>query len=236
MKTKRTAFTLIELLVVVAIMAVLISLLLPALQTARESAREVYCLSNLRQMLIATNLYQANSNSQFPVAYTYDADRNEYAWDFFTFDDGRPSQPGWLWQGKMIDKIQECPSCRVPTTWGRPYTGYNYNTSYLGRGSSEFISYPAKADQVQNPAQCAAFGDGEFAGGPNNFMRSPFQGPFEQSGLNPFGTQGYRHNDKTNVGFVDGHAQSWKKRFDIYPSVPFQCGFLSPDNSLYDLE
>jgi prepilin-type N-terminal cleavage/methylation domain-containing protein len=246
----RRGFTLIELLVVIAIIALLVSILLPSLQRARRQARRVVCLTNLRGMASAASMYAAGHDGSYPTAYRMEIrgdQRRSLAWDFTTiqYRDGRDADviPGLLWEGEGSGAIQQCPSFDGGHNWADdPYTGYNYNTSYVGHGQMEGIQRPVRQEDIGNPAGCALFGDGQYAGGANKFMRSPFPSPSDASfGGRAAGTQGFRHLGTTCVAWADGHADWQEERHtDTISSqesdIAEGCGFLSEDNSAYDLQ
>jgi len=254
---RRRAFTLVELLVVIGIIALLVALLLPALGRARDQATTTRCLSNLRQLALAANEYATRHHGQLPVSsysVTHLPILTNYSWDFTLRTNQatgvRTIEPGLIWLGKGAAAVQQCPNYegRSNTLIPEPFTGYNYNTSYLGRGESELDHRPAKITDVRQSSRTAMFGDGEYRDGANKFMRSPFISPTEPiNAPRTAGVQGFRHRGKTNVAWVDGSAESialsQSQRVPGYLNFPLALqmigknnGFLGIDNSLYDLD
>ncbi len=76
----RHGFTLVELLVVVAIIALLLSILLPAMNRARETARKVVCLSNLKQFGLAYAAYQSENHQWLPACFENNAPQPSLWW------------------------------------------------------------------------------------------------------------------------------------------------------------
>jgi prepilin-type N-terminal cleavage/methylation domain-containing protein/prepilin-type processing-associated H-X9-DG protein len=151
--SKRKGFTLIELLVVIAIIAILMAILMPALQRVKEQSRTISCRSNLRQYGIIERMYLDDNEGRFP---------NPWYW---LYSDGgnfeREDVPdGPLWPYIKDKDINLCTSFSIiGKSMGRE-AKYSYSTNgYLG-ANGYFADRAAKTEsEVKHPASIFSFSE-----------------------------------------------------------------------------
>lgn len=246
-------FTIVETLVALGIIALLLGLLAPALSGARASSRQARCLSNLKQMAAAAYAYAAIYDA-FPTAIRYDnssGTMRRIAWDWVVDSSNRMVSPGPLWSfSTNPGEVQQCPDFNgASTSTGDPFTGYNYNTTYIG-GEASFpqvgwarVRKGIAPHACSRAATCAMFGDGGWKNGANKFMRAPLNSENVGLGAVYAGGQAFRHRGCTCLAYVDGHVGSTRDAFrglratDALLSQTMgypRNGFLSEDDSAYD--
>jgi prepilin-type N-terminal cleavage/methylation domain-containing protein len=152
-KSHRSAFTLIELLVVIAVIAILMALLVPVLGRAKEQARRVACMGNIRQFLIGIQVYSSDNREHLPSGLS----------DFEDPEDEHTPILSTAMRDALVDIIGDasslsCPWLKEPFNdpngWyyyfsGQPY-GYVIGYNYLGghKGTPWPMLGPANAEWI----------------------------------------------------------------------------------------
>jgi prepilin-type N-terminal cleavage/methylation domain-containing protein/prepilin-type processing-associated H-X9-DG protein len=138
-------FTLIELLVVIAIIAVLIGLLLPAVQKVREAANRMKCQNNLKQLALACHSYH-DANGTFPKGDTGGWGNDKGSWIFFTLP--------YMEQDNLYRAVQSLPNYQVPNGWSVTNTLASGTGPLCAPGESPLLpsGFPVKLPYIRCPS------------------------------------------------------------------------------------
>lgn len=211
------SFTLIELLIVISVIAILAGMLLPALNRAKESARKIECLNNLKQIYLASSNY-IDSQKEYIVPALYGSiwgillDKTD-SWGKQTYLQ-QPNVTGTI--SRYTLKIMACPSEKRPAFSEYLYhylsvaTSYHYGINAFHSPIMAVAPYDKfqKIKQVDHPSQVFHFMDGIYERNARPYVERGRWDKTDAAGILDIISMGARHNGTANVAYFDGHAGS----------------------------
>ena len=226
---KEKGFTLIELLVVIAIIALLMGILMPALQKVKEQAQEITCRANLRQYGIAQNLYLDDFDDRYPVAWTSLVMTEEPVAGYERYcrwHDPRYPADGPFWPYLAADKIHLCPLFRtLAKTLGKNHPSHDNSipiVPYYSYSMNNFLGEKKRSDITRSKSTVFFFSE------ENMWLRDGCNHVLNDNALcgdgrDWFGTfhgasGGDLNSGNANAIFVDAHVESVRSALGDDPS------------------
>ncbi len=223
------AFSLVELLIVVAVIAILLGLLLPALARARVSARLVECASNIRQLLLANDLYANDHADRAMPAAPEIQTKNLQRWHGSRPRAGQPFRSEHAPLSPYLDStesqgVRSCPEFAFTLAalaqrgkgFERGCGGYGYNAAFLGSDRAESTTgiwilltdrLGARRSRFRAPSSTLAFADAALAADDlieYSFVEPPRWPQFPD--FRPDPSTHFRHAARASIAWLDGHV------------------------------
>ena len=211
---QRCGFTLVELLVVISIIALLLSILMPALSSAREQGRQLTCMNNMKQSFYAVQFYNADFNGWYPSAFLYDdstAATGKWISQVLVERKYLPSiSHGKVMSGSTIAGLDNlakvfltCPSTVKNGVVGRYTVGYN-GSLLFGRDKPIVKTYT-----IKKPSSAWMWIDSKTDNASSYVVFATY---CELRYIRNYGFPNFIHKNHANVSYCDGHTSKLSQK------------------------